>query len=89
MGEKFAHIINLSSFAYEVREKAVLVVKSTNTLLLTKWIPVKIWRRRHLKKKLKKFRRQKYQVPKKLMIHLTLLDPSRLLGETPASQVRT
>ena len=39
MGEKFAHIINLSSFSYEVREKALSVVKSTNKLLIDKVDP--------------------------------------------------
>ena len=30
VGKKFAHIINLSLFSYEVREKKLLVAKSTN-----------------------------------------------------------
>ena len=58
--------------------------KPPKFLILTKWIPAKT-KKSHIQKKVW---RKKFPVLKNLVIHLILLDHSRLLGETPASQVK-
>ena len=60
------------------------VKKTTKISILTKWIPIKTMKS-HIQKKVW---RKKSPVLKNSVIHLILLDHSRLLGETPASQVK-